>query len=269
MTEKQTIGFIGAGNMGTAMINGLIQDKKDLEIQIYDVDSEKSKALSQKYAINISDSPEKLVDSSNIVILSVKPDAIETVLETIKKNIHENTILVSIAAGIKITTIESVVGKTTKIVRVMPNTPALVGEGISVISPNRAIDEHQIGVINDIFSSIGSVLQLPEKNMDAVTGLSGSGPAFVFTFIQALADGGVKMGIPRDKAVILAAQTVLGSAKLVLEGDEDPISLRGRVTSPGGTTIEGVHTLERSGFSGIVIDAVERAAMKSKKLGDS
>jgi len=144
----------------------------------------------------------------------------------------------------------------------------MVGEGMSVLSPNDHVDEQSLLEVEQIFAKIGRVAVLPEKLMDAVTGLSGSGPAYVFTFIQALADGGVKLGIPRDKAVMLAAQTVLGSAKYVLESGEDPSTLRGRVTSPGGTTIEGIHVLERSGFSGIVMDAVEKAAQKSQKLGE-
>jgi len=183
-------------------------------------------------------------------------------------NVSGDTIIVSIAAGVTIAAMEQAAGGDKKLIRVMPNTPSVAGEGMSVLSPNKNIDAKALDIVENIFSQIGKVLVLSEELMDSVTGLSGSGPAYVFTFIQALTDGGVKMGIPRDKSLVLAAQTVLGSAKLVLETGEDPISLRGKVTSPGGTTIEGVHILEKKGFSGIVIDAVEAGTLKSRKLGE-
>ncbi|MFC1670827.1 pyrroline-5-carboxylate reductase [Spirochaetota bacterium] len=264
--KKKKIGCIGVGNMGGAIVLGLEAKIPAGNLNIFDTDKNKLAPFSKKDIIT-SASIEALVKNSDIIIIAVKPDTVNFILDEIK-NLIDNKIILSIAAGISNYQIEKRIGHTNKIIRVMPNTPSLAGEGMIVMSPNGNVNEESLTIAKDIFSSIGKVMILPEKLMNAVTGLSGSGPAYVFTFIQALADGGVKMGIPRDKSIILAAQTVLGSAKLVLENTEDPITLRNMVTSPGGTTIDAVHILDRSGFAGYVIDAVETATKKSKKLGE-
>jgi pyrroline-5-carboxylate reductase len=265
---KKTIGCIGAGNMGSAILTRLAGSLDPKLIQAYDKDAGRSDTLLREFGIGIAASSEVIARDSAIIIIAVKPDSVAEVLEGIKKNVTSDKIVVSIAAGINISFMEKILGTSARIVRVMSNTPALVGEGMSVLSHNANVDQNALIEVEQIFSRLGRVMVLPEKLMDAVTGLSGSGPAYVFTFIQALADGGVRLGIPREKALVLAAQTVLGSAKYVLESSEDPISLRGRVASPGGTTIEGIYTLERSGFAGMVMDAVEKAALKSQKLGE-
>ncbi len=265
---KKRIGCIGAGNMGGAILSRLAAGADPSHISVYDIDAGKADALAHGTGISVAKSPEDLARTSGIVIVAVKPDAVAAALGAIKGAVSSDALVVSIAAGIGIAAMETILGQSRKIVRVMPNTPSMVGEGMSVLSPNGAVDDNSLLEVEQIFSKIGRVLVLPEKLMDAVTGLSGSGPAYVFTFIQALADGGVKLGIPRDKALILAAQTVMGSARYVLETGQDPMALRGKVTSPGGTTIEGIHVLERSGFSGIVMDAVEKAAQKSQRLGE-
>jgi pyrroline-5-carboxylate reductase len=260
------IGCIGAGNMGGAIMAALAGRMDPKLLSCYDTDGEKLSSLCEKYGIRAASSPVELVASSDVAIIAVKPDIIAAVLHNIKEHCA-GRIVVSIAAGVSIASMEAVLPSPQKIIRVMPNTPVLTGEGMSVLSPNSHADGEAVALVREIFSLTGKSLVLPEKLMNAVTGLSGSGPAFVFTMIQAMADGGVKMGIPRADALTLAAQTVLGAAKMVLETGEDPGTLRGRVTSPGGTTIEGVHVLERSGFSGIVMDAVERAAQKAEKIG--
>ncbi|MBN2158975.1 MAG: pyrroline-5-carboxylate reductase [Spirochaetes bacterium] len=265
---KKSIGCIGAGNMGSAIVSRLAAGGDSRILTVYDIDARKAADLARAGGIAQSESLESLVRASEILIVAVKPDTVGIVLDAVRESISPDAIVVSIAAGVSIGAMEKALGPSAKIVRVMPNTPAMVGEGMSVLSHNRNVDTASLREVEGIFSQIGRVIVLPEKLMDAVTGLSGSGPAYVFTFIQALADGGVKLGIPRDKALILAAQTVLGSAKYILESGEDPMSLRGRVTSPGGTTIEGIHVLERCGFAGIVMDAVEKAAQKSQKLGE-
>jgi len=265
---KKIIGCIGTGNMGSAIMLRLATGLDPAMMRIYDKDPSRTETLSRGTGVKVSKTPKELAAESGVVIVAVKPDAVVAVIGEIRDALKPGAILVSIAAGVSIAAIEIVAGSQVRIVRVMPNTPSMVGEGMSVLSPNDHVDEQSLLEVEQIFAKIGRVAVLPEKLMDAVTGLSGSGPAYVFTFIQALADGGVKLGIPRDKAVMLAAQTVLGSAKYVLESGEDPSTLRGRVTSPGGTTIEGIHVLERSGFSGIVMDAVEKAAQKSQKLGE-
>ncbi len=264
--DNKKICCIGAGNMGSAIISGLSNKILIDNLFIIDNNKQKQDEIKNRYKIKTGASTEELVGLADIVIVAVKPADIPALLDDLSK-IQREKIIVSIAAGIKIAFIENKIGSDKKIVRVMPNTPALIGDGMAVLSPNKNVDEISLISVREIFSCLGKVLVMPEEYMDAVTGLSGSGPAYVFTFIQALTDGGVKMGIPRDKALVLSAQTVLGAAKMVLEGNEGPIDLRGRVTSPGGTTIEALHILERAGFSGIIMDAVEAAAKKSKELG--
>ncbi|MBN1531519.1 MAG: pyrroline-5-carboxylate reductase [Spirochaetes bacterium] len=266
--ELLSIGIVGTGNMGTALAGGIARRYAPESISLFDIDADKAHRLAEAGGHRLCESLKILVDNSPIVVLAVKPDRIIPVLEEIHKSIRPDTVLVSIAAGVAIGTMLRITGPSAKIVRAMPNTPALTGEGVTALSGSGRITAEEMERVVSVFQCVGRAIEVPERLMDAVTAVSGSGPAYVFTFIQAMADGGVKMGLPRDKALLLAAQTVLGSAKLVLESSEDPITLRGRVTSPGGTTIDAVHVLERAGFSGIVIDAVESAAVKSKKLGE-
>lgn len=261
------IGFVGTGNMGSAIISGLAEKAPHKNIIVYDTSRAKTEKLSARYEITTTESVKSLSEISDIIIIAVKPDIVESVLDQIK-TIDDSKIVVSIAAGFSIKKIESILGSTKKIARVMPNTPALIGESMTAISANSSLDNESLRLVETIFESVGETTVVPEKLMDAVTGLSGSGPAYVFTFIQALADGGVKMGLDRETSLLLAVQTVIGSAKMVAETGEDPITLRGKVTSPGGTTIDAVHVLVKSGFSGIVMDAVETAANKSKALGE-
>jgi pyrroline-5-carboxylate reductase len=265
--KNLTIGCIGTGNMGGAIISGLAKKIKKEKIFCFDKDKSRLESVKTGLGISAAGSAAELTAKSDVVILAVKPDVIRPVLEDIKENAAKKYII-SIAAGISINFINDIINSPNNIVRVMPNTPALIGEGMSVISPFlNETDDKLLAISEEIFSYLGRVLVLPEKLMDAVTAVSGSGPAYGFTMIQAMIDGGVRMGLPRDKATVLAAQTILGAAKMVLENSDDPITLRGKVTSPGGTTIEAVHILERSGFSGILMDAIEAAKCKSEKLG--
>ena len=264
--KDKKIGCIGIGNMGSAITAGLVDKILIDNINIIDTDKQKLDELSKKYKIKSSKTIEALVNDSDIIIIAVKPNIVAEIVEQIGQDI-KNKIIVSIAAGISISTIENKIGSNKKIIRAMPNTPALINEGITVLAPNKNIDDGTLKTVKEIFSQIGKVHVLPENLMDAVTGLSGSGPAYVFTFIQAMADGGVKMGIPRDIALDLAVQTVIGSAKMIQTGSESPFDLRGKVTSPAGTTIEAVHVLEKGGFSGLVMDAIESATNKSKIMG--
>ncbi len=263
---NMTIGCLGAGNMGGAILKGLASGKSGVKQVVYDIDTRKSEYLKEKAGAHVCKSAVDLCRKSDIIILAVKPDGVIALLRELRESIAEK-IVVSIAAGVRIASMEEAVGAGVQIIRVMPNTPALVGEGMSVLSPGSRIDPESVEVVEDVFKYIGRTMILPEKLMDAVTAVSGCGPAYVFTMIQAMADGAVKLGIPRDSAIVLAAQTLAGAAKMVLDSGEDPISLRGRVTSPGGSTIAAVHCLERAGFSGIIMDAVEEAAVKSGKLG--
>lgn len=258
---EKKIGIIGLGNMGGAIASGLAGSLPPAQIHVYDTDPEKSGLIKD---VTVSPFIEELIETCSILIIAVKPDKIDEILSKLRK--FSGTI-VSVAAGIKIETLARGAGIDKKIVRAMPNTPALAGCGMTVICAGENVPQDELEDVKKILMYTGKVLILPEKLMDAVTAVSGSGPAYVFTFIQALADGAVKMGIPREDALTLAAQTVYGSAKMFLDKRENPVKLRDQVASPGGTTIEAIHVLEKAGFSGIIIDAVEAAALKSKELG--
>ncbi len=263
--KSQKVGIIGIGNMGSAIAKGLASSDSAFTIAYYDVDEAKAKKLHEAIGGQVCANVQDLAAQSNIVILAMKPDVIVPFVRENKEVLKDKPV-VSIAAGVAIPSLEEALGGGI-VLRVMPNTPALVGKGMSVISSGTRHDEAALELTQKIFASIGKTIVLPEKLMDAVTAVSGCGPAYAFTVIQAMADGGVKLGIPRDTAVILAAQTLAGAAEMVLNSSVSPIDLRGMVTSPGGSTIEAVHCLERAGFSGILIDAIEAAAKKSEKLG--
>jgi pyrroline-5-carboxylate reductase len=261
---KMTIGCIGAGNMGGAILSRLSDKLNKKNIIFFDIDKAKLESIAVRLGITASESVKDIAGKSDIIILAVKPDIVPEVLKEIDSR---DKIIISIAAGISISTIGKHLKSKNKIIRVMPNTPALIGEGMSVISSDAGIDRDTENIVKEIFSYVGEVLILPEKLMDAVTALSGCGPAYAFTLMQAMTDGGVKMGIPREKALILASRTILGAAKMVINSAEEPIILRGRVASPGGSTIEAIHVLEKEGFSGIIMDAIEAAKNKSERLG--
>ncbi|MEJ5362654.1 MAG: pyrroline-5-carboxylate reductase [Spirochaetota bacterium] len=263
--ETLTIGCIGLGNMGSAICMGLARSINIKNIIGYDVDSSKVKKLAETMPLQTVGSIQELSDKCDIIIIAVKPNIVETVARAIAQK-SRSTLIISIAAGITLTKLSEWFGDSYRIIRCMPNTPALIGEGMSVLSTVSAT-ENDLQIAQAIFCALGKVMILPENLMDAVTALSGSGPAYVFTFIQAMADGGIKAGLSRNDSMMLAAQTVLGAAKMVLQGQE-PIVLRGKVASPGGTTIDAIHVLEKNGFSGIIMDAIEAAYNKSKKLGE-
>ena len=265
--SKKNIGIIGLGNMGEAIILGLLKHVDSGKITGFDKDQNKCKKISDK--IKISDSGESLIQNSDIIVLAVKPDIIPLICKDIKDSISNDKIIISIAAGITIASIEKIIGSDKKVIRVMPNTPALVNEGMTAISNNNSVNKQDLELGREIFSSIGKVIIVDEKYLDAVTAVSGCGPAYVFTIIQALADAGVKLGLSRQDSELLASQTLYGAAKMVMETKENPISLRNKVTSPGGSTIEAVFELEKSGLSGILISAVEKAEKKSRELGET
>ncbi|WP_457644109.1 pyrroline-5-carboxylate reductase [Persephonella sp.] len=262
------IGIIGCGNMGEALIKGFIEKGgiNSTDIIVSDIDSERVKQIVNRYNVAGTESNRKVVELSQIIILSVKPKDLESTLAPLKDLFNDRKILISVLAGVKIDRIKMITGKKIPVVRVMPNTPALIGEGAVGISFDSLIDEEKKDQIINLFSSMGLIVVVDESLMDAVTGLSGSGPAYVFTFIDALAQGGVKCGLTYKEALDLAVQTVIGSAMLIKETGEHPSVLRDRVTSPGGTTIYGLHALEKGSFRDSVINAVETATKRSKEL---
>ena len=263
MRNDLSIGIIGAGNMGSAIIRGIIADYPKDKIMINDIDKSKLKIIQDETGIVISESIDKVIDLSDLLILAVKPDITVNISAKLK---NYPGIIISIAAGISINTIKANAGGDKKIVRAMPNAPVNVKAGMTVMSHTNNLSVEEIDFIKSFFSAVGEVLVMDEKFMNAVTAISGSGPAYLFTFLQAMADGAVKLGIPRSESLILASQTILGSIKIFLDKKENPISLRDKITSPGGTTIEALNILERAGFSGIIMDAIEAAAKKSKEL---
>ncbi len=261
------VGIIGAGNMGEAILKGLLEktDIKADEIIISDINSDRLNSLVQKYGVAGTEDNRRLVNLSKIIFLVVKPKDFKKTLEPLREYLDENKILISVLAGIKIEKIKKIVPKT-PVVRIIPNTPALIGEGAIGVSFDE--DTKDKSQILNILKSLGLVIEFPEYLMDAVTGLSGSGPAYVFNFIDSLAQGGVKVGLSYSDALKLAVQTVIGAAKMIKELEEHPSVLRDKVTSPAGTTIYGLHALEKGNFKNTVMNAVEEATKRSKELSD-
>ncbi|MGI5849309.1 MAG: pyrroline-5-carboxylate reductase [Christensenellales bacterium] len=265
--KEYNLGFIGAGNMAQAIINGAIEKRIVAagNIYVYDIDTVKINVLENSLGVNSVCSINELSVQCDFILIAVKPNIMPDVLNQIKEF---NKPVISIAAGWSADMIKNVIGCNKKVLRLMPNTPLMVGEGMSVFETPNNFDEQERIFIERIFSSLGKVDCAPLKLMDAVTAVSGSGPAYVYMFIESLADAGVLCGLPRSQAITLATQTVLGAAKTVMDTGKHPGALKDAVCSPGGTTIEAVKSLEQSGFRGAVIRAVEQCANKSKALND-
>ena len=265
---NKTIGFIGAGNMASAMFKGIIKSGlvKPNQIIISDINKERLEALKEELGVEITTDAKEVATKSDIIIPSVKPHIQDSVLAEIKDIITDEKLVVSIAAGKTIESMETVLGSDVKIVRSMPNTPALVGAGMSSLSPNKNISEEELNEVKAVFDSFGESEVVPESLIHSVIGASGSSPAYVFMFIEAMADGAVQHGMPRDKAYKFAAQAVLGSAKMVLETGMHPGALKDMVCSPGGTTIEAVRSLEKHGFKSAVIEAMVDCMEKSEEM---
>jgi pyrroline-5-carboxylate reductase len=269
MALDKKIAFLGGGNMAEALIKGLIAagTAKPDQILVADVSSDRLEHLRKTYGIIIHKSNKDAVSQAEIVLLCVKPQVIDVVLTKIVPVADKDKLLISIAAGVTIARIEKVLTGGPRVVRVMPNTPALVLAGAAGLAGGKNATNDDLALAQSIFNSVGRAFIVDEKLMDAVTGLSGSGPAYVFTIIEALAEAGVKAGLPRQLALELAAQTVYGAAKMVLETKEHPGKLRDMVTSPGGTTIEGLHALEEGKLRATLMNAVAAATARSRELG--
>jgi len=267
----QRIGFIGAGKMGEALIRGMLRARltEPSKITIFDADEERMKALANALKVQTNTSGARALGNSDICFIAVKPGIVRTVLKEVADRVTPDQLLVSIAAGIPISTMETLLPSTARIIRVMPNTPCLVGAAASAFALGRHATTDDAKVVKTIFDAVGRSVLVEEKQLDAVTGLSGSGPAYVYLVIEALADGGVRMGLTREVALTLAAQTVFGAAKMVLDTNAHPALLKDLVASPGGTTIAGLHALERGGLRAALMNAVEAAAARSKELGSA
>ncbi len=268
MSSASKIGFIGGGNMAEALIKGLLNRKKSgLSIAVYDTAEERCHYLKQEYSTQLAENNKTLAESCDIIFLAVKPQICETVLKEINDSVTDDKLLLSIMAGITTQAMEDHFAKLPRLIRAMPNTPALIGQGATALCAGQGAQKSDIATASSLFKAIGPVFEVKEEQMDTVTGLSGSGPAYVYSFIEALADGGVLGGIPRDIALELAVQTVLGAAMLVKKSGEHPAILRDKVCSPGGTTIAGVKALEAHSFRNTVMEAVSAATRRARELG--
>ena len=267
--KGKRVGFVGGGNMGEALIRGLLGTNllpADL-LAATDARADRAAQLAKQYGISAHGDNARLVREADVVILAVKPQIMGAVLAEIAPAVTARHLLISVAAGVATATIRAGLGKDARIIRVMPNTPALVLQGATALARGKGLQADDLGTAEEIFGAVGRVVVLDEELMDAVTGLSGSGPAYVAIVIESLADGGVKMGLDRATALTLATQTVLGAAQLLAETGMHPGALKDMVSSPGGTTIAGIAALEEGGVRTTFIRAVERATLRSRELG--
>lgn len=262
------LGFIGFGNMAEAIMGGVIANDfvKPEDIIISRRDVSKLEAAKEKYGVNITPNNVEVVEQSDILVLCVKPQMLQGVIDEIKPTVKSSQLVISIAAGKTLMWLENAFGKTVKLVRTMPNTPALVGEGCTGLCFSEGISDGEKRYAIDLFGCVGKADEVAEQLMDVVGGVSGSSPAFVFMFMEAMADAAVANGMPRKQAYEFAAQAVMGSAKLMLETGKHPGELKDMVCSPGGTTIQGVRILEEQGMRASVMNAINGTIEKSKQL---
>jgi len=264
----KTIGLIGGGNMGEALLRGLLAARlvPPGSVLVSEPDRARRERLVRGLRVRAARGNAELARAADVVVLAVKPALVAAVLAEIAPAVSRRTLLVSVAAGVTLDAVAAALGAPARLVRAMPNTPALVGAGATAVAWGPRVSAADRRLVLRLFGAAGRVAEVPEPLLDAVTGLSGSGPAYVFTVIQALADGGVREGLPRAVALELAAQTVFGAAKMVLETGASPVALRDQVASPGGTTIRGIAVLDERGVAGALMAAVEAAARRSREL---
>jgi pyrroline-5-carboxylate reductase len=269
MVDKE-LGIIGLGKIGSTLlrvfINSQTIDKE--KIIVHDIDKDVLTKNITEFNVTSAKDNKSLVQESKFVLLAVLPQVIDSVLNEISSVITEDHIIISIAAGISINHVSKIIQKDAKIIRIMTNTPALVRAAATAIAANNNIAKSELAYVKKLFNTLGLVVELEERHLDAVTGLSGSGPAYLFIIMESLADGGVKMGLSRDVALKLAAQTVLGAARLVLETGKHPGELKDMVASPGGTTITAIHEIESAKLRATLIRAVEAATLKSRSMNE-
>ncbi len=270
MLHDKTLAILGAGMMGGALARGLVHAgaMPSASLHLFDTHMAKAAALAADLGPGAvaADSALSAIAGADVILIAVKPPMVAGVLSEIAPALLPRQLLVSIAAGVRLATMEALLPDNTPVVRTMPNTPCLVGCGATALSRGAAATEEHLALARSLFASVGLSVEVPERLLDAVTGLSGSGPAYVYLMIEALADGGVKEGLTRDTARLLAAQTVMGAAQMVLSSDQHPAQLKDNVTTPGGTTINALHVLERAGLRTALIDAVGAAAERSREL---
>nr|WP_320191574.1 pyrroline-5-carboxylate reductase [uncultured Desulfobacter sp.] len=271
MLQNKKIGFIGSGNMGEALVSGLVLSKaaKPEDIICSDVFPETLKAIQEKYGVLTTSSNIEVCEKSEIIIYATKPQILGSVLKETAPALDKSKLVISIAAGVPLAAIAAGLKKELRLIRSMPNICAFVKESATAVCAGQFVQEGDVELARAVFDSVGKTVFIQENIlMDAFTGLSGSGPAYIFTIVDAMADAGVKMGLSRKDSLFLSTQTVLGAAQLLLESGEHPGQLKDRVASPGGTAIAGIHTLEQGGLRTTLINAVESATKRSMELGD-
>jgi pyrroline-5-carboxylate reductase len=268
MSGAVRVGFIGAGQMATALARGWLSAGllAAEHVRASDPVASARQRFGEQTGVAAVEANASVVGGSDVLILAIKPQTMKGVLDELRSLLERRHLVVSIAAGITLRQLRAGLGDC-RLVRVMPNTPCLVGASASGYAPAETATPEDVALVDRLFNAVGRALRVSEALLDAVTGLSGSGPAFVAVMIEALADGGVRMGLPRDVALTLAAQTVLGTARMILEADLHPAKLKDMVASPGGTTIAGLHALERGGLRAALMDAVEAATRRATELG--
>jgi pyrroline-5-carboxylate reductase len=267
--SRMKIGFLGAGKMATALAKGFVRAGllSAQQVMASDPSATALSSFGEQVGAKTTGFNPDVLKFADVLILAVKPDQILSLLKEIQSGLTDKHVLISIAAGIPLARLEENLPEGTRLIRVMPNTPALVGASASAFAAGRYALPEDSALAQKLFSAVGLAVPLKEPLLDAVTGLSGSGPAYVFAMIEAMSDGGVAAGLPRDVATQMAAQTMLGSAKMLLETGQHPGMLKDMVTSPGGTTIEGIHELEKGALRGTLMNAVRASAEKARKLG--
>ena len=262
------LGIIGCGKMGSALVKGAIKENAidGQKVMVIDLIPELARKLSKDIGATIAKTNDDLIKNSDVILLCVKPQDMISLTDSFARE-RSSKLFISIAAGVKINDLENSFKNDDRVIRVMPNTPAMIGHGASAQSKGKNASESDTKFVSKILNAVGISIEVPEKQLDAVTGLSGSGPAYIYTVIEALADGGVLVGLPKEKALTLAAKTVIGAAKMVTKLDEHPAKLRDQVTSPGGTTIAGLAALESGKLRSTLIEAVKAATKRSEELG--
>lgn len=263
------LGFLGAGQMASALARGWVAAGliSPANCKASDPSPEARSRFQEQTGCSATNDNSQVVTASDVLVVAVKPQNVTALVEEIRPSLSDKHLIVSIAAGVSLKRLADELPRSARLVRVMPNTPALLGASATGFAAGPTARAEDVALVERLFSAVGKAFALPESLLDAVTGLSGSGPAFVYVMIEALADGGVRMGLPRDVATTLAAQTVLGSARMVLETKQHPALLRDAVASPGGTTIAGLLALEHGGFRAAIMHAVEAATKRSIELG--
>lgn len=262
------VGFIGCGNMGSAMVEGIAAAAllKPQDLFVYDQDSNKTEKLQKKFGLRETNDLPSLCRDCNWLFLCVKPQDMSSLLLLLKPFLRSEHLIITVAAGLPLSFYEEALGKEQKIIRLMPNTPSLVGEGLIAVCKNKHVSQEEEQGVNKLLEPLGRIVSLDEKYFDAVTALSGSGPAYIFLIIEALADGGVEAGLDRELSLLLAAQTVLGAAKMLLVTGEHPASLKNKITSPGGITSAGLLALEEGSVRSLFVKAVTAGVQRSKEM---